>query len=108
MQERSEDRIVPVEFAREMGCTEADFLRWLPGATKHAPIDTLRQGDGDLYIVHTDAGVVEIEASRQAPRRIAGITLPVLHVRFRFIGMDTWQRQTVLTYFDHYTRRGGG
>ncbi|KRB93792.1 hypothetical protein [Noviherbaspirillum sp. Root189] len=108
MQEKSEDRIVPVELVREMGCTEADFQRWLPGATKQAPIDTVRQDDGDLYIVHADAGAVEIMTSRRAPRRIAGITLPVLHVRFRFIGMDALQRQTFLTYFDHYTRRGGG
>ena len=108
MQERSEDRIVPVELVREMGCTEADFLRWLPGATKHAPIKTACQDDGELYIVSADAGTVEIMTSRQAPRRIAGITLPVLHVRFRFIGMDALQRQAFLAYFDHYTRRGGG
>ena len=108
MQENSKDRIVPVELVREMGCTEAEFLRWLPGATRHVPIEAVRQDDGNLYIVHADPGTVEIMTSQRAPRRIASISLPVLAVRYRFIGMDALQRQTFLAYFDHYTQRGGG
>lgn len=95
---------VPDDLCREMGCTRAEFLRWLPGATRHAPIIC----SGDLHRVLSDQGTVEITISELPPRRIASITLPVLAVRFRFIEMDEAARLAFLAYFDHYTRRGGG
>jgi len=92
------------ELYREMGCTRAEFLRWLPGATRNAPIVV----NGDLYSVLSDHGTVEISICELPPRRIASITLPVLGVRFRFVAMDEAQWSAFLQYFDHYTRRGGG
>ena len=92
------------ELRREMGCTRQEFLRWLPGATRHAPIVL----DGDLHRVLLDRGTVEISLAELPPRRIGSITLPVLEVCFRFIGMDAGARAEFLEYFDHYTRRGGG
>ena len=92
------------ELYREMGCTRTEFLRWLPGATRNAPV--IR--NGDLYTVLSDHGTVEIALVELPPRRIASITLPVLGVRFRFLAMDEPQRAGFLTWFDHYTRRGGG
>ena len=87
-----------------MGCTRDEFLRWLPGATRNAPIVS----NGDLHTVLSDQGMVEISISELPPRRIASITLPVLGVRFRFVGMEEAQWLAFLKYFDHYTRRGGG
>jgi hypothetical protein len=95
---------VPEELQREMGCTRAEFLRWLPGATRHAPI----RAEGDVFQVRDATGCVEIAIEERPPRRIASIVLPVLAVRFRFIGMDMPARQAFLDWFDAYTRRGGG
>lgn len=92
------------ELRREMGCTRDEFLRWLPGATRHAPIIC----SGDLHRVLSDQGTVEITIGELPPRRIASIALPVLAVRFRFIAMDEAAREGFLAYFDQYTRRGGG
>ena len=92
------------ELRREMGCTWAEFLRWLPGATRHASIIC----NGDLHRVLLEQGTVEINITELPVRRIASITLPVLAVRFRFIAMDDAARVAFLAYFDHYTRRGGG
>lgn len=92
------------ELRREMGCTRDEFLRWLPGATRHAPVVL----SGNLYRVLLDSGTVEITIAKLPPRRIGSITLPVLAVRFRFIGMDAAAHTAFLEYFDHYTRRGGG
>jgi len=92
------------ELYREMGCTRDEFLRWLPGATRSAPIIS----NGDLHSVLSDHGTVEISISELPPRRIASIVLPVLGVRFRFVAMEEAQWSAFLKYFDHYTRRGGG
>lgn len=93
---------------REMGCTEADFLRWLPGATRHAPVASATLEDGALHRLSIEGGTVEIRLRPLPPRRLGGIALPVLEARFRFIGLDEEQRVRFLSWFDHYTRRGGG
>lgn len=98
------DDLPGAELRREMGCTRVEFLRWLPGASRHAPI----VARGDIYLVGSEQGTVEISIAELPPRRIASITLPVLAVRFRFIGMDAQAQAAFLDYFDHYTRRGGG
>lgn len=89
---------------REMGCTRAELLRWLPGATRHAPARV----EGDTVVVAVGAGRVEIALSERPPRRIALVSLPVLGVTFRFVGLDAAARAGFLDYFDFYTRRGGG
>lgn len=93
---------------REMGCTEADFLRWLPGATRHAAIESTLVDGQTLYRIAVDSGTVEILLQPAPPRRIAALALPVLKVSFRFLGLDARQRTSFIEYFDHYTRRGGG
>lgn len=92
------------ELRREMGCTRDEFLRWLPGASRHAPI----VATGDVWLILSEHGRVEITIAELAARRIASITLPVLEVRFRFVDMDDEARAAFLDYFDRYTRRGGG
>ena len=92
------------ELQREMGCTLEEFLRWLPGATRHAPV--IRQ-DG-MYSVLSEQGKVDITLEVLPERRIASIRLPVLRVHFRFVGMAQVQRVAFLEYFDRYTLRGGG
>ena len=92
------------ELRREMGCTRDEFLRWLPGAARHAPVVMT----GDVWRILSDHGAVEIRIAEMPPRRIGSIVLPVLDVRFRFPGIDASARKAFLDYFDQYTRRGGG
>jgi len=89
---------------REMGCTRAEFLRWLPGAARHAR--AVIQGDGLSLAVA--GGRVEIGLEERPARRLAAVVLPVLAVRFRFLGVDEAARAEFLERFDAYTRRGGG
>ncbi len=89
---------------REMGCTRADLLRWLPEATGHAPASV----QGDAIVVSVAGGEVRIVARERPPRRIALVALPVLAVSFRFDGLDGAAREAFLARVDLYTRRGGG
>ncbi len=89
---------------REMGCSRADLLRWLPDATARAPVRV----EGDELVLAVGAGQVRLRAEERPPRRIALVTLPVLAVRLRFEGLDAAAREVFLARFDLYTRRGGG
>ena len=89
---------------REMGCTREEFVRWLPGATRHAPMAL----HADRALVHAGPVTVEIAFTPAPPRKIALMVLPVLQVSFRFTGGDAGAYQEFLAYFDLYTKRGGG
>ncbi|HYQ81960.1 MAG TPA: hypothetical protein VEP68_10670 [Anaeromyxobacteraceae bacterium] len=89
---------------REMGCTRAEFMRWLGGATRQAP----RRLEGEEIALAVGAGEVRIALAERPPRRIALVSVPVLAVRFRFLGLDAPARENFLATFDAYTRRGGG
>ena len=89
---------------RDMGCTREEFLRWLPGATRNAP---MQAGTGRAT-VRTGGGTVEITYVQGRPRTIGLISSPVLDVSFRFVGLEPARRDEFLAYFDMYTRRGGG
>lgn len=91
-------------FEREMGCTEAEWLMWLPAAIgshqwqRQASTADVRIGSGSLAIDwHTGE-----------PRAIANVRVPRLHVRFRFDGLDAAQRLDFMRRFDLYMQRGGG
>jgi hypothetical protein len=94
----------PERFEREMGCTEAEWLMWLPGAMgenhwKQQPKSAgVRIGDGALGLKWQVA----------APRVIGLVRIPVLKVSFRFAGLDDAQRYTFMKRFDLYMQRGGG
>ena len=94
------------EFAlhREMGCTREEFVRWLPGATRHAPM----QMHADRAVVHAGEATVEISFTQAPPRRIALVSIPVLMVSFRFSGARMSAYREFMAYFDLYTKRGGG
>lgn len=93
-------------FVREMGCTPAEWLGWLPGAVgAHAlRVDPAAQtaqvslGPGRLVL-----GWMPLE-----PRVIALLRMPRLEVRFRFEGVDDAVRHDFMRYFDLYMQRGGG
>ena len=89
---------------REMGCTLEELARWLPGATGHAPATAVPGG----WRLAVPGGEVLLEAEPRPPRRIARLALPVLFVRFRFLGPGPEARAAFLARFDAWTRRGGG
>jgi hypothetical protein len=89
---------------REMGCTRAEFMRWLPGAADHAGAALVGEG----LTLALAGGLVEISLEERPARRIALVTIPVLAVRFRFLGLEEAARALFLARFDAYTRRGGG
>jgi hypothetical protein len=94
----------PAKFDREMGCTQAEWLMWLPAAmgdvrwTQGAAALQATLGQGHLHL-HWRVG---------EPRRIALIAMPRLHVTFAFDGLDDAQRYTFMKRFDLYMHRGGG
>jgi len=94
----------PEQFERDMACTEADWLRWLPAAVGdsfwklHDGKAGVRLGDGALGLKWQVA----------EPRVMGRITMPRLLVSFRFAGVAQSERETFMRRFDLYMQRGGG
>lgn len=95
----------PPQFVRETGCTEIEWLGWLPGAV----------GGRRLVIEGQRAEVDLGEDGRLAlhwevlpPRQIARMTLPRMRVSYTFEGLSEAQRQQFMRMFDLYMQRGGG
>lgn len=94
----------PADFQREMGCTEAELLMWLPGAVNGRPLALLPRS-ADIAI---GAGRLELAWRELPPRQIALMRMPRLAINFHFEGVDEAERQAFMRYFDLYTQRGGG
>ena len=94
----------PAQFDREMGCTETEWLGWLPAAMGEVAWQ-LEQGRARASVAQ---GKLEIHWQAGPPRRIALISMPRLLVSFRFEGLDDAQRYTFMKRFDLYMQRGGG
>ncbi|MBK6863373.1 MAG: hypothetical protein IPG91_07175 [Ideonella sp.] len=91
-------------FDREMGCTEREWLSWLPGAVRdHA----LTLGDGQAGVA-IGGGSLRLAWQALEPRQIALMRLPRLAVQFRFEGLSDAERLAFMRYFDLYMQRGGG
>ena len=91
-------------FERDMACTEAEWLMWLPDAIGDNPW-ALRD---KAAAVRIGDGALELTWSAGAPRVIALMRLPRLLVGFRFAGLDDAQRYAFMKRFDLYMQRGGG
>jgi hypothetical protein len=94
----------PPSFDREMGCTEREWLMWLPGAVRDQPL-TLGAAEADVDI---EGSRLRLTWQALEPRRIALMRMPRLAVQFRFEGMSEEARQRFMRYFDLYMQRGGG
>lgn len=93
------------DFEREMGCTEAEWLGWLPAAIGKHPW----QRDGaSARVALGAAGTLHLQWCVGAPRVIALMRVPRLQVSFRFAGLDAPQRHAFMKRFDLYMQRGGG
>jgi hypothetical protein len=91
-------------FEREYGCTETEWLRWLPGAVRDHPLGLtpgraqVAFGDGTLCLGWTVL----------PPRQIAMVSLPRMTVSFAFEAVSDEARADFMRYFDLYMQRGGG
>lgn len=94
----------PEAFERDMGCTEGEWRRSLPLAIG-AHEWQLR---ANTAAVRLGAGRLQLQWHAQAPRVIALVRLPRLHVSFRFENVDEDARLTFMRRFDLYMQRGGG
>lgn len=94
----------PAQFDREMGCTESEWLGWLPAAMG----DVAWQRQAQRVTAALAQGQLEITWHTGEPRRIALISMPRLLVSFRFQGLDEAQRYAFMKRFDLYMQRGGG
>ena len=93
------------EFEREMGCTEREWLSWLPRAVHgHA----LALGSGTATVTIGD-GRLRLSWQVLPPRQIALARLPRLAAQFAFdASVGEAARQAFMRSFDLYMQRGGG
>ena len=89
---------------REMGCTRAEFVGWMPGACGGIAFEV----NGNRISIRPGGGEVMITVQEAAPRRLGLLCLPVLSVQMRFRGLSESARADFLKRFDMFTRRGGG
>ena len=94
----------PAHIARDMGCTEAEWLRALPAAMGDVP---WRQ-EGAVVSANLGDGCLCITWRPGEPRVIALMRMPRLHVEFDFQNVDELARRAFMKRFDLYMQRGGG
>lgn len=94
----------PERFERDMACTEADWLRWLPGAVGDLHWKLQEHSAG----VRIGDGALGLKWQVGEPRVIGLVRMPRLLVSFRFAGVNEAQRLTFMQRFDLYMQRGGG
>ena len=91
-------------FDREMGCTEREWLMWLPGAVRG---HELTLGVGRAHVAIAGGGLA-LTWRVLGPRRIALMSMPRLAVQFRFEAVGEAERHGFMRYFDLFMQRGGG
>jgi len=95
---------VEERFERDMGCTEAEWLQWLPAAVGGCPVRVHRRE----ATVSVAGGVLRLRWQPMPARAIALLRIPRLHVAFAFEGVDAQARAGFMRRFDLFTQRGGG
>lgn len=94
----------PARFERDMACTEAEWLGWLPQAIgEHA----WQSAPGAAH-VRIGSGTLQLSWQVAPPRRIGLIELPRMQVTFAFDDVGDEVRHAFMKRFDLYTQRGGG
>jgi hypothetical protein len=92
-------------FRREYGCSEAEWLGWIPGATQGLPLQ--RPAPSSLMVT-VGAGQLRLRWEVLEPRVIALMRLPRLQVDFEFVDVALDDRVEFLRVFDRHLQRGGG
>jgi hypothetical protein len=95
----------PEAFERDMGCTEAEWLGWLPEAIG---ANAWQRSAGAAKVQIGEQGDLLLAWRAGEPRVIALMRIPRLLVSFRFNGLDDVQRHAFMKRFDLFMQRGGG
>lgn len=91
-------------FERDMGCSETEWLAWMPRAIGAHPW----RREGQRIVVDIAGGSLTLTWAPLPERRIALLRMQRLQVCFAFEGLDAAQRKTFMKPFDLSTQRGGG
>ncbi len=94
----------PARFERDMGCTEQEWLGWLPAAMG----EVVWQRDAACVTAGVSTGRLSISWQVAESRAIALVRIPRLLVRFEFDGVPDDERHRFMKRFDLYMQRGGG
>ena len=96
----------PDHFKREMGCTEAEWLRWLPEASGlyRVVVDEVAR----KATVHIGDGHCALSWLALPDRQIALMRIPRLATTFDFDQVSADDRDGFMRHFDLHTQRGGG
>ena len=92
-------------FDREMGCTEKEWLGWLPNALGSHSYQIVAQA---LNARIGPSGHLSLSWRTGEPRVIGLARIPRLLVSFRFNALDDGPRLLFMKRFDLYMQRGGG
>ena len=95
----------PASFERDMSCTEAEWLAWLPKAMGD---HDWQCSDQTVQVRLQTGGRLQIEWKVLPPRTIALMRLPRMGMVFRFEAADEQARLQFMRRFDLTTQRGGG
>lgn len=96
--------VYPERFERDVGCSEAEWLGWMPRALgTHA-----WRREGQRITVDIPPGALDIAWEPLPERRIALLRMQRLKVVFEFRGLNADQRRTFMKPFDLSLQRGGG
>ena len=92
-----------------MGCTEGEWLGWLPAAIGQHKWQRMGQtASVDIKSDDGSTGRLQLQWQKGSPRQIALMRIPRLLVRFQFEGLTDEQRYSFMRRFDLYMQRGGG
>jgi len=102
--------LVPEAFEREMGCSEFEWLGWLPIAVapNRLSLSEQRASVCRASIAGDDAPFLDLQWEVLPARRIALLEISRLAVSFRFQGLDAQARADFMRRFDLTMQRGGG
>jgi len=95
----------PASFERDMACTEAEWLAWLPKAMGE---HDWQRSDQTVQVRLQGGGRLHIAWKILPPRTIALMRLPRMGMTFRFEEADEQARLQFMRRFDLTTQRGGG
>ena len=91
-------------YEREMGITRKDFFRLIPIALQTLPYRI----DDRQISVSLPQGTLLIRLGAERQRKLASLTLPVIHVCFDFTNIDAEASEAFLVRFSRIYQRGGG
>ena len=92
-------------FEREHGCTEAEWLGWLPGAVRDHRLELPAPGRARIAI---GGGSLHLSWRALPPRQLGLARFPRLQMSYVFDALDQAERLAFMRYFDLYMQRGGG